>query len=136
MLKIKSEKAVLWGSSNQRVLDQVNWDQNFWALFDDYLTLFHYIWNQKSLDAPITYSDLPNRYIVELNETMTKFARNAKRDNPINRDDGKHRKLRLLRRCWNLTETTVFACSVPITITGNKCIVSQTLKVWKRSAFS
>ena len=52
MVKIKSEKAVLWGSSNQRVLDQVNWDQNFWALFDDYLTLFHYIWNQKSLDAP------------------------------------------------------------------------------------
>ena len=35
MVKIKSEKAVLWGSRDQRVLDQINWDQNFWALFDD-----------------------------------------------------------------------------------------------------
>ena len=40
----------------------------------------------------IKYSDLPNRRIVALNETMTKFAQNAKRDNPINRDDGKFRK--------------------------------------------
>ena len=35
MAKIKSEKAVLWGSRDQRVLNQINWDQIFMALFDD-----------------------------------------------------------------------------------------------------
>ena len=35
MEKFKSEKAELWGSGDQRVLDLMTWDQNFWALFDD-----------------------------------------------------------------------------------------------------
>ena len=29
---IKSEKAELWGFGDQRVLDQMTWDQNFWVL--------------------------------------------------------------------------------------------------------
>ena len=35
MVKIESEKAVLWSSGSQRVLDQITRDQIFWALFDD-----------------------------------------------------------------------------------------------------
>ena len=31
----KSEKAELWGSGDQWVLDLMTWDQNFWVLFDD-----------------------------------------------------------------------------------------------------
>ena len=35
MVKIKFEKAIHWGSGDQRVLDQKNRDQNFWVLFGD-----------------------------------------------------------------------------------------------------
>ena len=35
MVKIECEKAELWGYGDQWVLDQMTWDQNFFAPFDD-----------------------------------------------------------------------------------------------------
>ena len=35
MVKIECEKAELWGYGDQWVLDQMTWDQIFFAPFDD-----------------------------------------------------------------------------------------------------
>ena len=43
--RLKESKLALklYLPGDQRVLYHMTWDKNFWALFDDYLTLFHYI---------------------------------------------------------------------------------------------
>ena len=49
---------------DQRVWDRMTWDQIFWAQFHYNLPLFHYIWNQKSLDATNKHAEWSHLWTV------------------------------------------------------------------------